>query len=133
MLEKKLIKQLKNVFAGYEIVQVVYLFGSYASNQENKFSDLDLGILLQENYNKMIKLDILTRLTEQDFTDIDLIILNNVSPLIQYEVVKNNKIIYKKKNFDTSEFFSLIVRKYLDFRPYLDIHRKYLKERIING
>ena len=53
-------KNLKSIFSGYNEIKAAYLFGSYADGKQNKNSDLDMGILLEEEYNKMIKLDILT-------------------------------------------------------------------------
>lgn len=133
MLKEDQKRELRKVFANFPAVKAVYLFGSHAENKENRYSDLDLGVLLEDSFDKMIKVEILVSLTEHNFTDIDLVILNNVSPLVRFEVVKHNKILYKKDDFDSSSYFSLTVRKFLDFRPYLEIQRKYLKERIMNG
>lgn len=133
MLEEKQKIKLANIFSNFPKVKAVYLFGSHAENKENRYSDLDLGILLEDNFDKMIKVDLLVALTEHNFNDIDLVLLNNASPLVSFEVVKHNKIIYKRDDFDSNSYFSLTVRKFLDFRPYLQIQRRYLKERILNG
>lgn len=52
--------KLKKIFSNYEEIKVAQLFGSYAEGKENINSDLDIGILLDKNYDQMIKLDILT-------------------------------------------------------------------------
>ncbi|MFW6001691.1 MAG: type VII toxin-antitoxin system MntA family adenylyltransferase antitoxin [Halanaerobium sp.] len=125
--------ELKKIFSTYNQIKAAYLFGSYAEGRENKKSDLDLGILLDENYNKMIKLDILSKLSENNFDDVDLVILNTASILLKYEIVKHNQLIYCREDFDFSSYFSKTVRFFLDFKPYLKVQREYLKERIING
>ena len=127
------LNELEKVFSQFDQVKCAFLFGSHARKEANKLSDLDVGILLDENFDKMIKIDILTELTRLNFFDIDLVIINNADLLTAFEIVKHNKILYKRSSFNVASFFSLIIRKYLDFKPYLVIQRNYLKERILNG
>ena len=126
------LKKLKKIFAEYNKIKAAYLFGSCATGKQNRNSDLDIGILLAEDYDEMIKLDILTKLTKSNFDNVDLVIINNVSILVKYEVIKHNQLIYCKEDFDSSAYFSKIIRLFLDFKPYLEVQRMYLKERIIN-
>jgi len=133
MLNTEELVKLEKFFFKYKNIKAVYLFGSYAMNKENKFSDLDIGILLADGYNKEIKLDILGELVNEEFCNVDLSILNEVSLLLQFEIVKHNILIYKSLDFDSSNYYSMIVRKYLDFEPLLKIQHQYIKERILNG
>ena len=115
-------------------MKAFYLFGYYDTSNNNKMSDIDIAVLLKDNCkNKNIKLDLLKGLVELGYDDIDLVILNRLSIVGKYEVVKHNKILYKSNDFDFNSYFSLIVRKYLDFKPLLKVQREYLKERILNG
>ncbi|MCK8828004.1 nucleotidyltransferase domain-containing protein [Natroniella acetigena] len=132
-LEEAKLQELKEIFKSYSNLKATYLFGSYAIDQENDSSDLDFGILLDQDYNKQIKLDILTKLAEKGYCDIDLVLLNEADILTSYEVVKHNQIIYNRDDFDPNSYFSLSVRRYLDFKPFLKVQREYLKEQIING
>ena len=126
---------LKNIFKKFEQIKIAYLFGSYAENKENKYSDIDIGLLLSDDFKDItkFKLDILGNLTAKQFDNIDVIILNNSSLLMQFEAVKHNNIIYKQDCFDSCEFFSIIVRKFFDFRRLLEVQRSYLKKRILDG
>lgn len=133
MLQEGDMQKLENIFSQYNEIKAAYLFGSYAENKENKYSDLDIALVVEDNSDKMMKLDILTELTKNNFTNVDLVILNSASLLINFEAVKYNKLIYKREDFNAPEFFSFTIRRYLDFRPYLEVQRKYLKERILNG
>ena len=194
----KLSNKLSNCFCRFPEIRVAYLFGSQASGEAGRMSDLDIAVLLPDHltYNHLtkdsqvitdnsqamandsqaiandsytksaksencqadstypkseisqdyteslaklshklpeLKLEILGDLIELGYDNVDLAILNNMSILGQYEVVKHNKIIYQREDFDPHSYFSLIIRKYLDFKPYLKVQRKYLKERILNG
>jgi hypothetical protein len=56
-----------------------------------------------------------------------------MSILGRHEVVKHNNILYQSDAFEAGSYFSLVVRKYLDFKPLLKTQRENLKERILNG
>ncbi len=126
-------EKLNKILADFNEIKAAYLFGSYADGQPTSNSDIDIGILFDEGFNRLKKLDILTTLTQNGFDNVDLVILNNASLLVKYEVVKRNKLIYCRTDFDPSAYFSRIIRLFLDFKPYLEVQRMYLKERIING
>ncbi|UNC91309.1 type VII toxin-antitoxin system MntA family adenylyltransferase antitoxin [Candidatus Contubernalis alkaliaceticus] len=133
MLSKEELNLLKKILKEYHQIKAAYLFGSFAESLENRFSDLDLGILLEDNYIIDIKLDILTDLANHKFCNVDLIILNKACVLTRFEVVKHNKIIYKKDNFNSSLYYSKVFREFQDFRHLLNIQRYYMKERLLNG
>lgn len=125
-------KKLNNVFSKYDEVQAVYLFGSYAEGKENRFSDIDIGVVLDETHGKDIKIEILKDLAYERFCDVDLVILNEVSPIMKFEIVKHNKLIYKRRNFNHPTYFSNAIRQGLDFKPFVEVQRKYYKERLLN-
>lgn len=136
MLSEEKRDVLKKIFKKYKQIKAAYLFGSYAEGKESRFSDLDLGILLDDN-NFIdiidIKLDILTDLADHNFCHVDLLILNEASLLARFEAVKHNHIIYKRDNFDSSAYYSRVIREFQDFRHLLKIQSSYLKERLLNG
>jgi uncharacterized protein len=133
MLNIQNIRCLREVFSGFNQIKAAYLFGSYVENKETKYSDIDIGLVLNDDYDSMIKLDILMKLTENNFDNIDLVILNRANPLVKFEAVKHNKLIYQQEEFNAAGYYSLVIRTFLDFRPYLEVQRHYLKERILNG
>lgn len=133
MLSKIQLRELEKVFSKYDDIQAAYLFGSYADGKENKFSDIDIGIVLDEIYEKNIKVEILKDLAYKEFCNVDLIILNEMSLVVRFEVVKHNKLIYKRKDFDHPYYFSNTIRRGLDFQPFIEVQRKYYKERLLNG
>jgi len=52
---------------------------------------------------------------------------------LKFKVVKYNNIIFRRKDFDAAGYFSITVREYLDFKPFIEVQRRYLKERLLNG
>lgn len=122
--------QLPKIFASFPEVLGVYLFGSYATGRAKANSDLDLAAVLEPGYSSRIKLELLTALAEQGFCDVDLVLLNNASPLVRYEAVKHNRLVYRVAAFDANGFFSRVILEYLDFEPYLELQRQKQQERM---
>ncbi len=75
-------------------VDAVYLFGSSVNGKMTGSSDIDLAILFSENKIVDIdRLDIMSRLSSAAGRDIDLVILNDASPLLYHEILLTGKLI----------------------------------------
>lgn len=135
-MKKKVIDKIIKIAREKNVIQAVYLFGSQAKNQASVNSDIDIAILLEDNYTKKsgeIKVEIYEELIKAGLDNIDLVILNKASALLKYEVVKENYLLYKKEDFDAASYQSLAIRKYLDFEYYLKKNQQKFKERLLNG
>jgi predicted nucleotidyltransferase len=125
--------QLPSIFSHYAEIQAVYLFGSAVTHRTHFDSDLDLAIYPGTESLKSQKLEILYDLAVHGFCQVDLIFLDGRDIVLEHEAIVHNKIIYQTPDYDAGSVFSLITRKYLDFLPYLSVHRQRLKEKILNG
>ncbi len=124
---------LKTIFENYPEIQAVYLFGSSASGRANAESDLDLAVLADDTSLRGRKLDILAELAGKGFCNVDLVFLPADDVVLQHEVVRLNRIVYQRPDFDGPSVFSLFVRRYLDFLPFLKVQREAYKRRVLNG
>ncbi len=128
------IECLRAVFRRYDAIQAVYLFGSYAEGRARENSDLDLAVVLhREVQGRPDLLDVLTDLVTAGFENVDLVFLDEVDLIVQYEAIRNNNVIYQTEGFERGALYSLIVRKYLDIKPLLDRQRNAYKQRILHG
>lgn len=125
------LKILPQVFEKYPDIQAVYLFGSVAGGNTHAESDIDLAIVPRDNTLRSKKLDILADLTKNGFNSIDLVFLDTHDVIIRFEAVRQNNLIYCRPNFDANSFYSLTVRQYFDFLPYLKVQREATKQRIL--
>jgi len=126
------ISHLEKVFRKYPGIQAVYLFGSTASGKAHKESDLDLAILPKKPTLRSQKLDILADLAREGFSDVDLVFLDTKDVVIKFESVRQNRLLYCAKDFDANAFYSLVLRQYFDFAPYLKIQREAYKRRVLH-
>ena len=124
---------LPDIFRSYSGIRAVYLFGSFASGRTHPESDLDLAIVPGSPAVRDQKVDILTDLARRGFVDVDLVFLDTVDVVLKFEAVRHNRVIYCADDFDSSAFYSLTLRQYWDFLPYLDIQRKAYKQRILQN
>ncbi len=136
---KKHKKEIKNIFISKGVI-LSYLFGSYIKGNFSKLSDIDIAVLLKketdcENYLK-IKLDLSVKLFEilRDLkTEIDIVILNESSITLKYQVIKYGEVIYKLDEKTRVNFETTVVDYYLDTKPIRDESFKYLLKRIEDG
>lgn len=123
---------LADVFKKYPRIQAAYLFGSAAGGGMHSESDLDLALAGSSDLRAQ-KLDILADLTRVGFNDVDLVILDKTDIVLRFEAVRQNRLLYRAEGFDAGSFYSLTLRQYFDFLPYLKIQRDSYKRRIQDG
>lgn len=133
MNQKPDLKLLSRILETYPDVQAVYLFGSSASGRRHAASDLDLAVVPCHRRVHSRKLDILTDLACAGFCDVDLVFLDTDDIVLKYEAVRQNQLVFQHEDFDRGTFYSEVVRKYLDFLPYLEVQRKAYRRRILGG
>ncbi len=126
-------QRLAEVFKRYPQIQAVYMFGSQASRKAGPGSDLDLAIVPMDRSVKEKKLDILAELARLGYCNVDLVFLDEDDLVLAYEAIRQNRLLYAAPGFDRGGTYSRIVRKYLDFEPYLRVQREAYKRRIIGA
>lgn len=125
------LEKLSVVFRRYPEIQAVYVFGSVALGKAHRESDLDLSIVSRDNTFRRRKLGLLAELARQGFCNVDLVFLDTEDIVLQYEAIRQNQVIYSTEDFDRGSFYSEVVRRYLDFQPYLRVQRDAYKQRLI--
>ncbi len=117
------------VFEKFLEIKAVYLFGSQATGETHAESDTDFGFTADKN----VREELSTELVKIGFTNFSLVYIPEATLLLQFEIVRMNKLIYARPDFDRGSFFSRIVRMYQDFQPYRDVQREEYKKRVLNG
>jgi uncharacterized protein len=113
------------------LIQVVYLFGSFARNQQRAESDIDLAFLVaQEKYSidafectaplHMIAVKVGMAIDRV----VDVTILNSASLEIAYEIVVGGECLFESDSEQRLQYELKIRGMYFDFQPFICELRK---------
>ena len=92
MLNKEQIETIKQTIGKYPTNQIG-IFGSYARNEENENSDLDILISFKNNINLLQLLDLENQLSDKLGIKVELITEHALHPKIKPYVFKDLKIV----------------------------------------
>lgn len=111
----KLIKELTKI----KKINAIYFFGSTAKRTARNYSDVDVyivaGKLTEKEREKTLSLA---------SKKIDLTIFSDLPILMQYRIIKEGKLIYKKDKFNFLGFLRNTTVSYLDFRWVIEKQTK---------
>jgi len=133
---KNLIKVLEKFFSKEERVLFCYLFGSFACQNFNSKSDVDVAVFLNEEKNKdffKTRLELIASLSKLLKKEADVVILNDVnSVLFKYVILKEGKLIFARDAEEMINFELKATRDYYDFLPFSKAYNKAYTERCLN-
>ncbi|HOJ11768.1 MAG TPA: nucleotidyltransferase domain-containing protein [Clostridiales bacterium] len=116
------IEKCKNILIGYENIVFAYIFGSYAQRVIRTDSDIDIAIYLEKELAVENYLEIKVDLTEACKREIDLIILNDATPLLKYEIYKNSILLFSRDKAIETSYKVKTLFEYNDMKKYLDLY-----------
>lgn len=99
-------------------INAAILFGSEAQGQSNRESDIDLGLLYNRTKtpNAFDLLNFKQDLSDAMHQDVDLVILNNASPIIAMQVVKNGLPLFIRDEKIYLDFEVNLITDYADLK-----------------
>ncbi|MBI2596679.1 nucleotidyltransferase domain-containing protein [Candidatus Daviesbacteria bacterium] len=134
-LSKANLELLKQYFASQKDILVVYLYGSFASGGIHKRSDIDFGVLFEEEVTSFKRLgQIYSDLcglklpAEPEVRDIDL----KHPPVYLFNVIRG-QLVYSKDEVKRINFEVQAMSQYYDSQYFRDIKYDYMRKRIQEG
>lgn len=97
--------------------KAILLFGSLQKRDNTKFSDIDLCIVLGRNVSKKEATEILLEISGRLNNKIDISIYENLPDKVKYEILTNNRILYKTEGF-SKKYFEIKELKLKDDKKY---------------
>ena len=132
------VRDIRDYLYNRNEVIFAYLYGSLAQGKENKLSDIDIAIYIEESKKPEsgtfgYRSELITGLQTLSEREVDLVILNEVSLSLSVSILKNGKLLFTKSEKLRIGFHKDIMRKYLDFVPIYNLQEKYLKKDLEKG
>ena len=107
-------------------LQLVLLFGSFASGQVHPGSDIDIGVILD---GPVDILDLTNRVINLLHTDrVDVVDLRRASPLLSFSAVRYGKVLYERSPGQFNMFASLSFRRYVDTQKLRDARQRFIRD-----
>jgi uncharacterized protein len=122
-------KLLKNLLKEKPGISLAFLFGSFAGNHQRPTSDVDVGILFDLAPNLTTIQDLNDEISSALKREVDLVILNQASPILKMQVLKRGKLIIKRNKREFNRFYVQVVNQYDDLKQV----RKKSEENILRG
>ena len=102
--------------------ECVYLFGSFATGKIHSQSDVDFGVLLDgtvppDKYFDY-RLSTMSDLARFFHCEVDVIVLNEVSSFLAFQILRDGRRVYEKQTRANREFEVKSMMQYYDFTPY---------------
>ena len=88
-------QDLTPIFRRRKKIAAVYIFGSAATNQNRRGSDLDLAIIAKKAIPGRERLILESDLSNLLQRDVDLVIFGQAKPLLQHQIMKYGRLIFE--------------------------------------
>ncbi len=117
-------------------ITAVYLFGSYAAGKERRFSDIDLGILMEESsahdgLTKKIEYQVeLSRILRKD---IHLVLLNSAGEALLRQVFEKGRCVLINNPQELSRKKMVMFSEIADFAYYQSKMQSGLIRKVMGG
>jgi len=131
-----LTEKIRDFFKDKEGIVAVYLFGSYAEGKERPFSDIDIGVLLNENDRHFVKEkrnEYMTKLSRVLRKDVHLVILNSAGEELIKQIFLKGECILVNDAKKLSYYKMVMLSKIVDFAFYREQMQSGLIRSIMKG
>jgi predicted nucleotidyltransferase len=131
----KLKKKIGEVLERRREIIAAYLYGSTVKGYEGKGSDIDVGLLLREDFEAdvLYPARIAGEIREGCNLDqeVDVRILNMMPCRFLHQVIKEGEVILSADDEKRVKFETSVIDKYMDLKPFYDQYDEKRKERLL--
>jgi predicted nucleotidyltransferase len=126
MLDNDQFEKVAKFAKSYSAISAIYLFGSHASGHERPRSDIDLGVLFNEDMDGFKRIDLETEISNILNKEVDLIDMKESGPFLRHQIYKYGKLIYHDETDFPFLFRAKSINEYLDTNYSLRLRRAHL-------
>jgi predicted nucleotidyltransferase len=128
------VQGVTNVLSEQSDIVASYLFGSAARDQMTRSSDVDIAVLLDQTLDDramvLRQLDLTVALESHSDRDVQVILLNQATPLLAYQVLREGVRLTQRSDAERIDFEVRTMKLYFDVQPMLAFQKEQLFERI---
>lgn len=131
MLSTEMTDALAAYFAGQPHVVAAFLYGSQSRGTAHTGNDVDIAVLLEHDAptDPMLRLRYTNELMDLlNRSNIDVVILNQASPLLVHRVARDGTVLYATDNGVVGEFIIRAVQHYVDTQPLRDLQTRQTRQ-----
>lgn len=125
-----MVEKCKSILTKNENTVFAYIFGSYVSGRMREDSDIDIAIYLSKEMDVDEYLNFKMTLTDICKREVDLIILNEATPLLKYQIYKKHILLFTQDKTIESNFKVKTLFEYNDVKRYLDLSYNTMIKRL---
>jgi predicted nucleotidyltransferase len=127
-------EKLKKIGKKYNL-RFILVYGSYASGDENKLSDLDVAIHGKSAFDfktvMKIHLELSKVFGNNEERELDLVDLKDKDPLFTYQIMKNSYLLYGNRH-DYYSYQAFAMRNYLFNKKMFDLEDALIEKSLQN-
>ena len=131
----KLKERIREVLKKHEEILVAYLYGSMVKGYEGKESDMDVGLLLKEDFeaDALYPAHVGGEIKEKCGLDheVDVRILNKRTYRFLHQVIREGEIIMSTDERERVRFETYVIDRYIDFKPFYEQYDEKRRERLL--
>jgi len=131
----KLKEEIKRALKGHEEILVAYLYGSTVKGYEGKRSDIDVGLLLKEDFEAeaLYPARIAGEIKKKCSLDqeVDVRILNKRPYRFLHQVIREGEVILSTDERERVKFETSVIDGYIDFKPFYEQYDEKRRERLL--
>lgn len=136
MYKETVLRQLLADYArSIEGLDLLFLFGSHASGRARAESDVDIALSFT---HEMIpeaekRIELIGSLSDQLGREVDLVVLNQASPILKMQVLRNGEKLFERDRRAYSDFFVKTVNEYDYLKRVRHVNEQKMLERAHHG
>jgi len=131
----KLKDEIKEVLKEHKEILVAYLYGSMVKGYDWKRSDIDVGLLLKEEFDAepLYPARIAGEIKEKCglHQEVDVRILNEGPYRFLHQVIRWGEIILSTDERERVRFETYVIDRYIDFKPFYKQYDEKRRERLL--
>lgn len=136
-MDKNKLSKISNFCQSHSEIMLAYIFGSQATGRTGPLSDIDLAFLVDKThinqanypygYHAYLTSEMISILGSNN---VDVIILNDVPPLLKFQVINRGEVIFSRSESHRIAFYIKAFNEYQDIKPLLEVQHSYLIKRL---